>query len=57
MGERGMSYPASEKLAIIYLVEQYHRPVRQTLDRLCVYPRMSGNFFHIDSIARRPDLT
>ena len=29
-----MRYPASEKLEIIRLVEQSHRPIRQTLDKL-----------------------
>ena len=29
-----MRYPASEKLEIIRLVEQSHRPAKQTLDKL-----------------------
>src|SRR3954451_4578160 len=35
-GRRGMRYPASEKLEIIRLVEQWHLPVRRTLEKLGV---------------------
>src|SRR3954453_19513096 len=33
-GGRGMRYPAGEKLEIIRLVEQFHLPVRRTLEKL-----------------------
>jgi transposase InsO family protein len=37
-----MRYPASEKLAIIRIVEQSHLPVRRTLDKLGILP---GSFY------------